>query len=297
MSITIILQNAEKRALDRLHDLFFTDFHQRCLFLRLSALSPLKDGWQTDIQDSCRDVMIGEQLEIYVFADCDVLMIGRSLSFRKLDQFISHLNQKLAPASAKGLAQLFEIGADMKTLRKICTAKSSAQAEQDNNEDITDVPNIPDEFEIISESALIKSLARRRRERKGIEILVAEDDPFSQKLIQSSLSKHWDVTITADGRGAVMNYLKCAPDLMFLDIGLPDIDGHAVLKKIFAMDPDAFVVMFSGKGDRNNVLRAVEYGAKGFVGKPFAREKLFHYIEKSPFVLEKTKERSAQWKP
>jgi len=54
--------------------------------------------------------------------------------------------------------------------------------------------------------------------------------------------------------------------------------------------------MFSGKGDRDNIMKAVEMGAKGFVGKPFTREKLFQYIEKSPFVIEKMKEKVVPWK-
>ena len=48
--------------------------------------------------------------------------------------------------------------------------------------------------------------------------------------------------------------------------------------------------MFSGNGDRDNVLKAIELGAKGFVGKPFTKDKLFQYIEKSPFIQEKSRQ-------
>ena len=95
--------------------------------------------------------------------------------------------------------------------------------------------------------------------------------------------------MTGDGQGALMGYVNKAPDVLFLDIGLPDIDGHAVLEKIFKLDPDAYVVMFSGNKDRDNVMKAVELGAKGFVGKPFTSEKLLQYIQKSPFIQAKQK--------
>jgi two-component system chemotaxis response regulator CheY len=72
--------------------------------------------------------------------------------------------------------------------------------------------------------------------------------------------------------------------VLFLDIGLPDIDGLKVLERIFKLDPQAYVVMFSGNGSKEHIMRAVELGARGFVGKPFTKEKLFQYIEKSPFV-------------
>jgi FixJ family two-component response regulator len=45
--------------------------------------------------------------------------------------------------------------------------------------------------------------------------------------------------------------------------------------------------MFSGNGDRPNVLKAVQLGAKGFIGKPFSRDKIFQYINKSPFIAGK----------
>ena len=87
-----------------------------------------------------------------------------------------------------------------------------------------------------------------------------------------------------------MIYVNKAPAVRFLDIGLPDIDGHTVLKKVFEIDPDAYVVMFSGNGDKENVMKAVKTGAKGFVGKPFTKDKLYQYIDKSPFVQTKQKE-------
>ena len=86
-----------------------------------------------------------------------------------------------------------------------------------------------------------------------------------------------------------MSYVNKAPDVLFLDIGLPDINGHEVLEKLFKLDPDAYVVMFSGNGDKENIMKAVELGAKGFVGKPFSQEKLLQYIQKSPFIQEKQK--------
>ena len=110
------------------------------------------------------------------------------------------------------------------------------------------------------------------------------------------MQKKYKVYATQDGQGAVLNYLNKAPDVVFLDIDLPDMSGHDVLSKIFALDPEAYIIMFSGNGDRGNVLKAIERGAKGFVGKPFSQDKLTHYIQKSPFVKIKTqKEHSYEY--
>jgi len=111
-----------------------------------------------------------------------------------------------------------------------------------------------------------------------------EDDLFSQRLVANVLQSKFELTMAEDGQGAIMGYVKHAPDVLFLDIGLPDIDGHAVLEKLFQIDPQAYVVMFSGNGDKENVMKAITLGAKGFVGKPFSEDKLLQYIHKSPFI-------------
>ena len=123
--------------------------------------------------------------------------------------------------------------------------------------------------------------------------MVVDDDLFTQRLVKNSISKHGDVVFAADGCRALELYVAKAPDILFLDIELPDTTGHEVLEKIFQLDPHAFVVMLSGNGDRDNVLKAVEIGASGFVGKPFPRNRLCQYIEKSPFIIKKQEENHA----
>ena len=65
------------------------------------------------------------------------------------------------------------------------------------------------------------------------------------------------------------------------------MNGHDILAKILALDSEAFIVMLTGQGSRDNVLRAVEAGAKGFVGKPFTPDKLHSYTQKCPFIRDK----------
>ncbi len=130
----------------------------------------------------------------------------------------------------------------------------------------------------------------RREARKTSAIMVVEDDAFTQKLIQNTIKDTHKLSIAGDGQGAIMTYVNKAPDVLFLDIGLPDIDGLKVLEKIFKIDPHAYVVMFSGNGDKKNILKAIELGAKGFIGKPFTKDKIFQYINKSPHIQRKSKQ-------
>lgn len=129
---------------------------------------------------------------------------------------------------------------------------------------------------------LVRTLEQRRQGGTRLEILVVEDDPFSRKLISTALSPVFSVSFAHNGASAVTRHLQKAPDIVFLDIDLPDVTGHDVLAKLRSFDPRAYIVMFSGNSQGENVRAAVKAGAKGFVGKPFTKDKLLQYIGKCP---------------
>lgn len=140
------------------------------------------------------------------------------------------------------------------------------------------------------DTELVRTISSRRLARAALEILVVEDDPFSRKLINNSLRGDFTITGAEDGQAAIMLYAVKAPDIVFLDIEMPDITGHDVLSKLMLIDPGAYIVMLSGNGNRENIMRAMSSGAKGFVGKPFTREKLISYIQRCSTFKSKSKE-------
>jgi len=288
----MIEHNAEVRILKDLKALAGKDPAHRCLFLRLSQIDIEKETWLPALIQILKAGFFEEVSQIYIFHDNDVLITGRSLSYKRLDSFLRLLSIKLSYPLYRDIASLFEIGIHWPRLRGLCEAKienlniMNQKKKQKKIEEI-DFITRDDTLEKIDEN-LINSLSLRRGNRKDIEIMIVEDDAFSQRLVASVL-RNYNITMTSDGQGAIMTYVNKAPDVLFLDIGLPDIDGHKVLEKLFKIDPNAYVVMFSGNGDRTNIMKAIELGAKGFVGKPFTKEKLFQYIEKSPFIHSKYK--------
>lgn len=127
---------------------------------------------------------------------------------------------------------------------------------------------------------MVSSLRSRREERDRLELMLVEDDSFSRSLVRMALMPAYSVSQVSDGHSCLATYARVAPDILFLDIGLPDVSGLDILKKILEIDPQAYVVMLSGYGDRDNIAKAMEYGAKGFVSKPFSKAKLIEYIER-----------------
>lgn len=125
-------------------------------------------------------------------------------------------------------------------------------------------------------------IPHRRTGRDHAELMVIEDDVFSARLVEGALRKHYPVTTLHSAEKALQTYCDKAPDMVLLDINLPDVDGHALLEGILRMDPEAYVVMLSAHSDAENVTRALQRGAKGFVTKPFSHEKLMQYVQRCP---------------
>ena len=289
------VENAEKGLLEDLKAMSENQPSQRCLFLRCSHIEEEREAWLPIILKVLREEFYDGLEGLYVCHDNDIFILGRFWTYKKLDEFLTHLTPKLPPAPSQELARLFEVGVHWSQLRTLCEKKienlellQQASLQEDAQAAELEMVSREETFNTIDPD-LISSLPMRREHRNSIEIMVVEDDVFSQKLIQNTIGKRYPLSITADGQGAVLSYVHKAPDILFLDIGLPDIDGHEVLEKLFELDPQAYVVMFSGNGDRENVLKAIELGAKGFVGKPFTKDKIFQYIQKSPFIQAKEK--------
>lgn len=137
---------------------------------------------------------------------------------------------------------------------------------------------------ILNERPKDLDIAARRRGRHMPQLMIIEDDSFSRRLVENTLQKRYPIFELGTADGALSAYSELAPDLLFLDINLPDVTGHELLERIMAIDPEAYVVMLSGNADKENIVQAMQHGAKGFVAKPFTRDKLLQYIERCPTI-------------
>lgn len=299
----VIAENAETKLMQDLKNCWETLPKHRCLHLQLSRL-PCDQGTNIKLQletilDAFKGTVDEKDATFYVCRDRDIFILARSLTHKRVEDTLSNLAPTLAPALlSPGLAPLFEIGVDWPKLKTICEKKleaieiENARKNKNKREELEQL-STEEALKTIN-TDLIKSLKQRRANREEPLIMIVEDDPFSQKMIGNALKNNYNLSMSNDGAGALMSYVTNAPDVLFLDIGLPDINGHEVLERLFQMDPDAYVVMFSGNGDRQNVLKAMELGAKGFVGKPFTKDKLIAYIDKSPFIIAKNNPKHQQ---
>lgn len=113
-------------------------------------------------------------------------------------------------------------------------------------------------------------------------ILVCDDAAFMRMMIKDILVKNgFEVVGEAqDGVEAVEKYAELKPDLVTLDITMPEKDGLTALKEILSSDSDAKVIMCSAMGQQSMVIDAIQAGAKDFIVKPFQADRVLEAINK-----------------
>lgn len=113
------------------------------------------------------------------------------------------------------------------------------------------------------------------------KILVVDDSEFLRLRISKMLSGEGHEIIEAEnGTMAVSAYKSARPNLVLMDITMPEMDGLAALKEIRSCDPKAKVVMMTVLGQEASVLEAIKSGARNFMVKPFERNRVLNTISK-----------------
>ncbi|MBO8129184.1 MAG: response regulator [Peptococcaceae bacterium] len=116
----------------------------------------------------------------------------------------------------------------------------------------------------------------------AVKILIADDAAFMRMMIKNIVTKKgYEVVDEAEnGAVAVEKYKEHKPDLVTMDITMPEMDGITAVKKIIAEDPNAKIIMVTAMGQQAMVMEAIQAGAKDFIVKPFQQERIVQAIEK-----------------
>ena len=114
-------------------------------------------------------------------------------------------------------------------------------------------------------------------------VLVVDDAAFMRKMVSDALAKGGHEVVGEAGNGveAIARFQELKPDLMTLDITMPEKDGLSALREIIALDPTARVVMCSALGQESKVLESIKLGAKDFLVKPFQPDRVLSAIDKA----------------
>ncbi len=116
----------------------------------------------------------------------------------------------------------------------------------------------------------------------GKRILIVDDAAFMRMMIKNIVTKNgYEVVAEAENaQVAVELYKEHKPDLVTMDITMPEMNGIEGVKAIRGVDPDANIIMCSAMGQQAMVMEAIQAGAKDFIVKPFQQDRILQAIER-----------------
>jgi len=117
----------------------------------------------------------------------------------------------------------------------------------------------------------------------GQKVLIVDDAAFMRMMIKDILSKNgFEVVGEAEnGKVAIDKYKELQPDLVTMDITMPEMDGIQAVKKIKEYNPNSKIVMCSAMGQQAMVIDAIQAGAKDFIVKPFQPDRVLEAVRKA----------------
>jgi len=107
-----------------------------------------------------------------------------------------------------------------------------------------------------------------------LRVLVVDDEAPIRRLLRIGLTAHGYQILEAPNGDTALNLLSQAPDLIILDLCLPDAQGHELLRTIRARNESVPVIVLSSRGDEVGKVQALDFGADGYVTKPFSTNEL-----------------------
>ena len=220
---------------------------------------------------------------VFFCEDGDIIILFHLKSNALMEEMAYQLHylfaENINEATASKFMQLYDMSADYEKVTLLAQEKVQATI---NVGETTQLEKEPSPINSLtpseSEYKLFAAAAAKRLQRTEKNILIVEDDPLSLRLVKNVLQAEYKITTAGTGQEAYDSYVRNAPNVVFLDIGLPDSNGLQILEKILILDSSAYIIMLSGHTYQEAIMQAMKTGAKGFVGKPFTRDRLIRYI-------------------
>lgn len=114
------------------------------------------------------------------------------------------------------------------------------------------------------------------------KVMICDDAAFMRMMIKDILVKNgYEIAAEAEnGLKAVEQYPEAKPDLVLMDITMPEVDGIEAVRRIKTLDSNANIIMCSAMGQQAMVIEAIQAGAKDFIVKPFKADRVLEAVRK-----------------
>jgi two-component system, chemotaxis family, chemotaxis protein CheY len=120
----------------------------------------------------------------------------------------------------------------------------------------------------------------RKKDNQPVRYLIVDDSVFARKSLAKMIESFGGRVAgeAGDGRTAISEYSRANPDIVLMDITMPQMEGIEAVEHIVKQHPEARVVMVSSVGHQDNILAALQKGARHFVQKPVKAETLYEIV-------------------
>ena len=285
MLIKFIQKNAELRFLEAFEERSANALYVGGILYCTFSKGSFKTG-PDEVLPFLKDILRDNSGELYFCDDGDLIITWRGrigeTSKAIITQFRAHFTKELLPFQDSEIFTLYDPQTQGEELRLLLRQK--IQKDSDPESPISTQKNSAPQKQILLElsehqkSALQKSLSRRRSRQRS-EVLIVEDQDFSRKLLSGLLSKTNQCFEAKNAYEAIHYFAEHAPDIIFLDIELPDQDGHNLASFFKSLDPKSFIIMVTGNNYTKDVQRAKENRVNGFIAKPYSKQMIFNSVD------------------
>ena len=133
-------------------------------------------------------------------------------------------------------------------------------------------------------------LVQLTEQTKKLTAMVVEDEQVANELLSSTFKNFFsDVTSAFNGKEALEMYEKKRPDIVFVDIIMPEMDGIELSRKIREINPGQIVIIISASNDIQKISESIEIGVNSFIQKPIDTKKIIELLENIVNLIAKKK--------
>lgn len=283
MLIRLIEEKSEEHFLETLEESSKKSVSRSVLLCRLSRIPLIITP--DDILPFLKDLLVDRKGELYFCKDGDLAIcwVGKTKEIRQeiVEQFKARYPLQIDTAKLESLFAVYDTTVHGEDLRLIFREKLHKRQNEDG---LLAKPAEPEkkgwepEFTEEQQALLMKAIFNRAA-RKGIKILIVEDQRFSRKLLSGLLERTFYCFEAENGEQAVRLYAEHAPNIVFLDIELPDASGHELAALFKKYDIGSYVIMVTGNNYAKDVAMAKKNKVQGFIVKPYQKQRILSVIE------------------
>lgn len=292
----IVTENAEKQLYGFVEEIRHEANSWECVHIGLSRLqtdmqkkseevkeaSEYKEIFYRLIESTIYEPLKQEDGKVFICADNDAFVVLKPSSKAILDKLYK-LADLFVFEHLRGIYAIYNLGKKHDHVMMLARAKIKVAA-------MLHIKTLMDDDTISAKIFDLEQLEIRinsRKHRIKNSILLVDDDKRVLEIMRGFVPYDCKCHIAVNGKEAVLKYIQEMPDIVFMDLHMPDMDGIETFSLLKDLDDDVCVVMISASSNPSNVMLAKNVGAVGFMAKPFTEEMLHHYINKSPTIYHK----------